>query len=430
MRARFKIFAAAGSGLLILAGLSLYMVTRRQAPEIVPQPPVTAVHPALTSPPAPASGSIAETGPAPAVAVPASVSSVSGVPAKSSVAEKKAGDVVEADDPSPAWIAELVARARRDPAGTLAYCHTLPKKLQRMAFQLVFTQWVQSAPEEALRAAQALSGDLRQNMVDMTMTLWAQSHPDVVMAQLDSVDGLSSRARNRIALDALVKSHRDDPAAAIDALANARFGTPDDRDRMAGYLLGQWIVEDGAKALAWMRDSNLDDATYDRAIVFAVRHLSGQKIEDAAVLFEEFVGSGRMDDMMDKRLYREAVLSAKILGAAMGGMDYSGALAWGFELPPESAAQAYVLSNVAFSQTHGQLFPDVTWIAELDPGFVRARTIATVAYGRLMVNGDHDLFHEVKRQLDHDQIDPARLRVIVQQSKLPPLEKQTLLGLM
>jgi hypothetical protein len=106
-------------------------------------------------------------------------------------------------------------------------------------------------------------------------------------------------------------------------------------------------------------------------------------------------------------------------------------LEWGFQLPEESTAQAYVLSNVAFSQTHGPALPDMPWIPEMKPGFARTRTVAAVAYGRLLVaGGDATLSSEVKRQLDTDDYQPAKLRSIVQQSALPANEKKTLLSLL
>ncbi|MBM4143018.1 MAG: hypothetical protein FJ225_05420 [Lentisphaerae bacterium] len=201
-------------------------------------------------------------------------------------------------------------------------------------------------------------------------------------------------------------------------------------NRRAADMLGQWIATYGATILTWMKDADIDDATYDRAILSAVQRMSYAKGPEAAALFTAFVTAGRMDRMTDAGLYAHAVSAAKGLGAVFGAMDYPAALEWGFALPEGSAAQAYVLSNVAFSQSHGAALPSLPWIKDMHPGFARVRVIAALAYGRMLAARDTVLTPEIKRQLDSDEFIPARLSEIVRESALPAEEKRVLLALL
>jgi hypothetical protein len=300
---------------------------------------------------------------------------------------------------TPAWIADMEVRLAADPASALEFCRSLPPDQQMMAFSTLFERWVRKDPESAL-AWLAATGDL------------------------------PVEAKRRIAPYALFELGRRDPVAALNILAGSDLPDATTRNRLTADILGGWIAMDSPTALVWIRDSDVDEDTYDRAILAALQQMTGPQAANAAALFAEFVGAGRMDAMTDPTLYAQTVSAAKLLGATLGGLDYFSALEWGFGLPPDSAAQAYILSNVAFSQSHGPTLPDMPWIGKMDSGFVRTRVLAALAYGRLLANGDTTLSPEVKRQLDADDFNLPRIKAIVQQSNLPAAEKRTLLPLL
>ncbi len=259
----------------------------------------------------------------------------------------------------------------------------------------------------------------------------AMPRPEAVQAILASDPGISDEQRTQLALRAIMDIGRSDPVAALQALAAMPMLDAAQKAGVMNQILSHWIVADKATALAWLKDAAVDDATYDGAIVSAIAQLShsGDLTKDAATLFREFVASGRMDNISDPALRSQAVVTAKLLGVALGSKDYATALQWGFELPADSSAQAYVLSNVAFSQTHGATLPDISWVANMEAGFARTRVVAAIAYGRLLAYGAVEAGTAIRQQLDRDQYDLAGIRATVEQASLANDEKQAILAL-
>jgi hypothetical protein len=321
-----------------------------------------------------------------------------------------------------------------DLRGALVFCATLPEESQSTAYHVLFVRWAQQDPGEALRATQELPENLRSKFALQVLSQWSSADPQAALAQLVAANYLPAASKAEVALRLLTPLARQDPAAAWNALAalNLPPETPGVAE-LQGRILGGWITRDRETALAWLKNAALDDAAYDRAIISAVGQMIHTPNPDASAmaLFREFVASGRMENIRDPALLAQAVYTAKSLGATLGAKDYDTAMQWAAALPAGSQAQAYVLSNVAFSQTHGAQLPEMGWIETLEPGFVRTRTVTAVTYGRLLANGNTAAGQELRQQqLDPDAYDPARTRALVEQAELPPAEKTRLLALL
>jgi hypothetical protein len=171
----------------------------------------------------------------------------------------------------------------------------------------------------------------------------------------------------------------------------------------------------------------LDEVAYDRAILQMIGVLSQNRIEDAAAVLSRYAASGRMSAITDPELFERMVVTAKSLGVSFGAKNYSAAVEWGQTMPANSAAQAYFLSNVAYSQALQGQFPDISWLADMKPGLAQVRVIAATALGLLNASGETTLGSQVKRQLDNDQFDPGGIAGILRQSSLPDAEKAALL---
>lgn len=333
----------------------------------------------------------------------------------------------------PDWFRALSQRAETDPEGVLAECLGLPPEQQRMALNMLFSKWARRDPAAALKAAEALPENMRrQEYLQQVLMTGARAEPEDTLRRLAAIANLRPDFRSNIVMQAIaVLRRRNPPTAAINELLRTDQLDPALRSRLTGETIGDWICTDRATALGWLRDSNLDDATYDRAILAAVNRLSNTRQEAvAASLFTDFVRAGRMQHMKDPEIYAQTVLTSKILGATWGGKDFPTALAAAFSMPAGSDAQAYVLSNVAFSQSKGEFMPPTDWIAGLPPGFTRTRVIAAIAYGRLLAVQDQPLYLEMKRQLDSDALEPAKIRDIVNASQLSDNDKRTLQSLL
>jgi hypothetical protein len=155
--------------------------------------------------------------------------------------------------------------------------------------------------------------------------------------------------------------------------------------------------------------------------------LSQDRIEDAAAVLLRYAASGRMSAITDPELFEQMVHAAKGLGVSFGFRDYAAAVEWGRAMQANSAAQAYFLSNVAYSQAHQGRFPDISWLADMEPGVAQVRVIAATAMGLLNASGQTPLGAQLKRQLDSDRFDPNGIAGILQQSSLPDAEKSALL---
>jgi hypothetical protein len=328
-------------------------------------------------------------------------------------------------------MAELQRRIATNLRDAWAYCGALPVEQQATAYHILFARWVQQDPAAAVQAAQELPENLRGVILSQTLTQLAITNPEAVLAILASVSGISDELRSQFARRAISEIGRRDPVAALQALSALPMTDSAQQADVVNQILSHWIVSDKATALAWLHDAAVDDATYDTALVSAISQMShrGDLAQDAATLFREFVEGGRMDNISDPALRSQAVLTAKLLGVALGSKDYATALQWGFELPADSSAQAYILSNVAFSQTHGDALPDISWVANMAPGFARTRVVAAISYGRLLAHGEVEAGTAIRQQLDSDKYDLGRVKAMVEQANLTRDEKQALLAL-
>ncbi len=328
-------------------------------------------------------------------------------------------------------MAELKRRIATNFRDALAYCGALPADQQGTAYHMLFARWMQQDPAVAVQAAQELPESLRAVILSQALTQLAATNPEALLAILASDTGISDELRSQYALRALSQIGRRDPVAALQALAAMPLPDAAQQAGLVNQILSHWIVADQATALAWLQASTVDDVTYDTALVSAIGLMlhRGDLGKDAASLFREFVESGRMDHINDPDLRAQAIFTAKSIGVALGSKDYAAALQWGFELPADSSAQAYVLSNVAFSQTHGTTLPDISWVASMEPGFARTRVVAAVAYGRLLASGASDASQALRRQLDGDVYNLDGIRTMVEHASLAPDEKKALMAL-
>lgn len=328
------------------------------------------------------------------------------------------------------WPGNLLARAQTDPSGTFAYCMNLPANDPRKEWAVVtvLTGWAGVDSAAALKAVKKLSDrEWRERCISLVLSLDVNREPGRTLKNLAADGDLSPGTRSNVAMHAVSALRRKDPAAAVEIIPEIESLDPALRNRLRAEALGDWIASNGTAALVWIKDADVDEDTYDIAIISAINKLCIDRETDAGALLAEFTAAGRMDRIADPFTYSQAVKTAKIVGAVWGARDYQTALASVEDFPAGSATEAYVLSNVAFSQSHGSKLPNMHWIQELPAGFTRTRVVTAVAYGRLLANGNEELHPKVKAQLDCDELDPSTLKELVIMSRLPSGEKETIL---
>jgi hypothetical protein len=377
-------------------------------PEVLPPaPPLPAIRPAVSRPappvtPKPVAVAVAAAAAAPATppAAPAPIPP----PAAPPVAPPRGRDARVAGH----WSETLRTLVeKKDFQQAMTYLLSLPLDQQAQAGQMLFPVWSRQDPQAAVRAAQRLPEEAgRQSFLDVLFQQWVNLRPEEALAYLTSSTPFAPDFGWPLALQAISAITRGESGEPLDEAARQR------------------ILE---SAFSWLNHAGLDAASYDRAIVQAIHMLSGNRIEDAAAVLSRYAASGRMSAITDPELFEQLVGAAKGLGGSFGSRDYAAAVEWGRAMPANSAAQAYFLSNVAYSQAiHGQI-PDISWLADMKPGLAQVRVIAATAMGLLNASGQTPLGVQLKRQLDSDRFDPNGIAGILQQSSLPDAEKSALL---
>jgi hypothetical protein len=372
-------------------------------PEVLPPaPPLPAIRPAVSRPappvtPKPVTVAAAEPATPPAAPAPRP-------PAAPPVAPPRGRDARVAGH----WSETLRTLVeKKDFQQAMTYLLSLPLDQQAQAGQMLFPVWSRQDPQAAVRAAQRLPEEAgRQSFLDVLFQQWVNLRPEEALAYLTSSTPFAPDFGWPLALQAISAITRGESGEPLDEAARQR------------------ILE---SAFSWLNHAGLDAASYDRAIVQAIHMLSGNRIEDAAAVLSRYAASGRMSAITDPALFEQLVDAAKGLGGSFGSRDYAAAVEWGRAMPANSAAQAYFLSNVAYSQAiHGQI-PDISWLADMKPGLAQVRVIAATAMGLLNASGQTPLGVQLKRQLDSDRFDPNGIAGILQQSSLPDAEKSALL---
>jgi hypothetical protein len=377
-------------------------------PEVLPPaPPLPAIRPAVSRPappvtPKPVAVAVAAAAAAPATppAAPAPIPP----PATPPVAPPRCGDA-RADG---RWPETLRTLMEKDFQQALTYVLSLPpgQGQQLGAAHMLFGTWARQDPQAALQAAQRLPEAGRQAFLDVILAQWVRLRPEEALAYLASSNQFLPDVGWPLALQALSAITRGESGEPLDEAARQR------------------MLE---SAFSWLNHAGLDAASYDRAIVQAIHMLSGNRIEDAAAVLSRYAASGRMSAITDPELFEQLVGAAKGLGGSFGSRDYAAAVEWGRAMPANSAAQAYFLSNVAYSQAIQGQIPDISWLADMKPGLAQVRVIAATAMGLLNASGQTPLGVQLKRQLDSDRFDPNGIAGILQQSSLPDAEKSALL---
>jgi hypothetical protein len=296
---------------------------------------------------------------------------------------------------------------KKDFQQALTHLLSLPPDQQAHAGQMLFTAWTHQDPQAAVQAAQRLPEEAgRQSILAVIFQQWVRLRPEEALAYLTSSTPFAPDFGWPLALQASSAITRGESGEPLDEAARQRILT---------------------SAFAYLNSSGLDEVAYDRAILQMIGVLSQNRIEDAAAVLSRYAASGRMSAITDPELFERMVVTAKSLGVSFGAKNYSAAVEWGQTMPANSAAQAYFLSNVAYSQALQGQFPDISWLADMKPGLAQVRVIAATALGLLNASGETTLGSQVKRQLDNDQFDPGGIAGILRQSSLPDAEKAALL---
>ncbi|MBM4163690.1 MAG: hypothetical protein FJ222_04525 [Lentisphaerae bacterium] len=302
------------------------------------------------------------------------------------------------------WSETLRTFMAKDFQQALTYILSLPPDQQAHAARMLFDAWARQDPEAAVQAVQRLPEAGQQAMLAVILAHWVRLRPEAALAYLASSNQFSPDFGWQIARQAL----------------QARTDGRDPLDE-AGQ---QRILH---SVFSWLNHSTLTEAAYDRAIAQTMGILAQDRIEDAVAVLLRYADSGRMSTITDPTVFEQMATATKILGVVSGLRDYAAAVEWGRALPANSAAQAYFLSNVAYGQANQGLFPDISWLGDMEPGVARVRVIAATALGLLNASGETSLGSQVRRQLDGDQFDPDGIARILRQSSLPDAEKAALL---
>jgi hypothetical protein len=408
-------YTGVGVLLLLLPLLSAFLIdaigarslsasATRETPETpFPAPPLPAIRPAAPRPappvtPKPVTAAAAK--PATPLAVRAPIP-----PAAKPPVEPPRGRDARADGRWSETLLTLIEK--KDFQQALTYLLSLPPDQQAHAARMLFNAWGRQDPQAALQAAQRLPEEVgRQSILGFIFALWVDLRPEEALAYLASSNQFAPDFGWQIALQSLSANIRENGREPLDEAAHQRIL---------------------ASAFAYLNSSGLDEAAYDRAILQMIGILSQDRIEDAAAVLLRYAASGRMSAITDPALFEQMVVTAKILGVSFGARDYAAAVEWGRAMQANSAAQAYFLSNVAYSQAHQGRFPDISWLADMEPGVAQVRVIAATAMGLLNASGQTPLGAQLKRQLDSDRFDPNGIAGILQQSSLPDAEKSALL---
>jgi hypothetical protein len=401
--------------LLLLPLLSAFLVDAIQArgprvsatgetPVVLPPaPPLPAIRPTAPSPASP------PVMPKPVTAAEPAAPPVAPAPIASaavSVVPPRGGDA-RTDGHWPEILRTLMEK--NDFQQALTYVLSLPPEQQQQqaqAIHILFAAWASQDPEAAVLAAQRLPDAGRQAILNLILAHWVRLRPEAALAYLTSSNRFAPDFGWQMALQALSTSTHENVREPMDEAAHLR------------------ILE---SAFACLNSSGVDEAVYDRAILQMIGILSGNRIEDAAAVLVRYAASGRMSAITDPVLFEQMVVAAKSLGVSFGARDYASAVEWGRAMQANSATQAYFLSNVAYSQAYEGRFPDISWLADMEPGVAQVRVIAATAMGLLNASGQTPLGVQLKRQLDSDRFDPNGIAGILQQSSLPDAEKSALL---
>jgi hypothetical protein len=375
-------------------------------PEVLPPiPPLPAIRPAAPRPAPPVTPKpVAVAAAAAELATPPAARAPRPPPVTPPVEPPRRGDARVAGH----WSETLRTLVeKKDFQQAMTYLLSLPLDQQAQAGQMLFPVWSRQDPQAAVQAAQRLPEEAgRQSFLAVLFRQWVSLRPEEALAYLTSSTPFAPDFGWPLALQAISAITRGESGEPLDETARQR------------------MLE---SAFSWLNHAGLDAASYDRAIVQAIHMLSENRIEDAAAVLSRYAASGRMSAITDPELFEQMVHAAKGLGVSFGARDYTSAVEWGRAMPANSAAQAYFLSNVAYSQALQGQFPDISWLADMKPGLAQVRVIAATAMGLLNASGQTPLGVQLKRQLDSDRFDPNGISGILQQSSLPDAEKSALL---
>ncbi len=208
--------------------------------------------------------------------------------------------------------------------------------------------------------------------------------------------------------------------------------TPEQMRQTRVNELSRQIQMGGLEAVSNLRDlQDVDDKTYDEAILRALPNLLRRNPQDAITLLDDFIRNGRMDVSRDPEFYERAINVVKNLGVHLGSRDLREGINLGLQLPADSPAQAYLLSNIAYTNSRQDRLPSLHMLYRLPRGgATRTRVAAGLLYGRLGYHRDTTgQTGDVKAQLDNDNFDLGTLREITSSSSLPPHEQRAILRL-
>ena len=403
-------YTGVGVLLLVLPFLSAFLIdaigarslsasaTRETPEKPLPTPPISAIRPAAPRPASPVTPKpVAAVKPVAPLAARATIP-----PVAPPVTPTRSVD----EHVDSRWSENLRALMAKDFQQALTYLLSLPPDQQTQAGRMLFDIWASQDPEAAVQAAQRMPEAGRQAILTVILAQWVRVRPDAALVYLAASKQFAPDFGWQMALQALSMSTHENGREQQEEAAYQRILT---------------------SAFAYLNSSGLDEVAYDRAVLQMIGILSQNRIEDAAAVLVRYAASGRMSAITDPALFEQMVVTAKSLGVSFGARDYSAAVEWGRAMQANSAAQAYFLSNVAYSQAYQGQFPDISWLADMEPGVAQVRVIAATAMGLLNASGQTSLGAQLKRQLDSDRFDPNGIAGILQQSSLPDAEKSALL---
>ena len=402
-----------------------------------------------------------------------------------------ASQTVSKNDYTTAIIIAIRGAAAVDPHTALSYLDGIKdRRTKTRATAAIYNGWGKLDQNAALEAAAQLSENEQKRIVPAIFNGWAQRDMlgainyandlgDVAIKRTIlyniangfledqwEVYAFASTIENEIPkMPELIQSHvlttlynrwsTTSPSDAADHYATHFKDQLDTRNNTLLGIMRTWAKTSPKDALEWAENSLESDEAYVnvvRTITGTLRHKDPKQV---AALLEEMpfsftddtAGSIEVYNLMtswarknpqdaidwaeslDNNNRQLKIIATKSIAANMVMKDYQGSMDWADSLQ-DSDMQAYAFSNIALKQSLKNMAKSDEWIETLPTGFVKTRTVAGYALGALWRSRDTTAAAKFKQQLSNDELNPAELINILQNSNLDENKKSRMIELM
>ncbi len=333
----------------------------------------------------------------------------------------------------------------------------LSEKDQRQIVPAIFNGWAQVDVFSAINYANELETSSIKNMIiyNIANGFLEDKWEEYTFANTieSEVSQMPPVIQSRILATLYTRWATTSPDDAAEHYIANHKGPLTVRDRILNSIVREWAKTEPAQALKWAErtlDNDDDYVAMVKTITGSIRSKDPQKV---ATLLEELpftfaddtAGATEVFNLLTtwvKKSPQEAIswassldnrqmkiIATKSIAATMTTQNNKDTFQWAESLQ-DPDMQAYAFSNIALNQSINNSKESYEWIERLPSGFIKVRTAAGYSLGALQRSRDQASAAQFKQQLSDDELNPAELINILENSNLPESTRNRMIELL